>query len=58
MSWKSNDWYRLVLEQTPFEPEATIRLIRVLRAQSHSTEADRLCRELTKRISIDRTCSG
>lgn len=55
---KAADWYRLVLEQTPFEPEATIRLIRVLRVQSHSTEADLLCRELTKRISIDRTCSG
>lgn len=49
-------WYRRVLEQTPFEPEATRRLAGLLRERGDIAEANNLCRELKTRIDALEDC--
>ncbi len=49
-------WYRRVLDQAPLEPEATIRLARILRARGAVSEADGLCKSLQTRVDKAAEC--
>jgi Flp pilus assembly protein TadD len=49
-------WYRRVLDQSPFEPEATTRLAKLLRQSGESAEADALCTALNARIGRFENC--
>ena len=50
-------WYRRVLKLIPFEPEATSKLVVILRLTGRNTEADSLCASLTQRIGLFEKCS-
>lgn len=50
-------WYRRVLEQAPLEPEATLRLIRVLRLSGAQSEATQLCDALNARVGEFEQCT-
>ncbi|MEN0044360.1 MAG: winged helix-turn-helix domain-containing protein [Pseudomonadota bacterium] len=43
-------WYRRALNDVPFEPEATVRLARLLAAAGERGEADALCAGLRERV--------
>ncbi|MEM6808963.1 MAG: winged helix-turn-helix domain-containing protein [Pseudomonadota bacterium] len=43
-------WYRRALNDVPFEPEATVRLARLLAAAGERDEADALCAGLRERV--------
>lgn len=49
-------WYRRVLVQTPFEPEATVRLAGLLKSAGDAAEANRLCAALTEKIGAFEGC--
>ena len=49
-------WYRRVLGLVPYEPEATVRLARLLAASGQSQEAMSLCQALIARIGDARDC--
>ncbi|MEO1243256.1 MAG: winged helix-turn-helix domain-containing protein [Pseudomonadota bacterium] len=49
-------WYRRVLVQTPFEPEATVRLAGLLKRAGDAAEADRLCAALTEKVGAFEGC--
>ena len=49
-------WYRRVLDQTPLEPVATVRLAKLLRARGDADQAARLCRELSQRVGSREGC--
>ena len=43
-------WYRRALSQAPFEPEATVRLARLLAASGDAAQAETLCDALRERV--------
>jgi transcriptional activator of cad operon len=43
-------WYRRVLAEAPYEPEATVRLAQLLADSGDEAEARSLCRELSARV--------
>ncbi|MEM8983202.1 MAG: tetratricopeptide repeat protein [Pseudomonadota bacterium] len=43
-------WYRRTLAAAPYEPEATVRLARLLAAAGDATQAAELCRSLSERV--------
>ncbi|MEM8548775.1 MAG: tetratricopeptide repeat protein [Pseudomonadota bacterium] len=47
---EAESWYRQVLEQAPFEPEATVRLAQLLAAGGQPGEARILCAALENRV--------
>lgn len=49
-------WYRRALSQAPFEPEATVRLARLLAASGDTTEAAALCDGLRERVGVYPGC--
>ncbi len=49
-------WYRRALSQAPFEPEATVRLARLLAASGDTTEARALCDGLRERVGVYPGC--
>ncbi|GJL93554.1 winged helix-turn-helix domain-containing protein [Hyphococcus sp.] len=49
-------WYRRVLDQAPFEPEATTRLAKLLRQSGEAAEANALCTALNARIGRFEDC--
>lgn len=54
---QAQQWYRRVLTQVPFEPEATARLARLLAAGGDAIEARSLCQSLTLRVGPTPGCS-
>ena len=50
-------WYRRVLAEAPYEPEATVRLARLLAASGNAADARALCRTLTERVSNYTGCA-
>ena len=53
----AENWYRRVLEATPFEPEATTGLARMLRLRGAADKADELCDVLTRRVGAYPGCA-
>lgn len=49
-------WYRRVLDQAPLEPEATIRLARLLRQSGAGREAAALCAGLKAKVGTFEDC--
>jgi transcriptional activator of cad operon len=50
-------WYRRVLAEAPYEPEATARLAQLLARSGDAGEARALCRALTERIGTYPGCA-
>jgi len=50
-------WYRRVLAEAPYEPEATVRLAQLLADSGDEAEARLLCRELSARVGEYPGCS-
>ena len=50
-SAKAEQWYRRVLEKTPYEPNATSRLVSLLSMTDRTDEAKDLCAALREKVS-------
>ncbi|MEJ2275430.1 MAG: tetratricopeptide repeat protein, partial [Woeseiaceae bacterium] len=50
-------WYRRVLAEAPYEPEATVRLARLLAASGEEAEARSLCKALSDRVGTYPGCA-
>ncbi|MEM7083972.1 MAG: tetratricopeptide repeat protein [Pseudomonadota bacterium] len=50
-------WYRQVLAEAPFEPEATVRLAKLLAVRGAKGEARTLCRNLIERLGDFPACA-
>ncbi len=51
-------WYRRVLSQTPFQPEATSGLANLLMRSGNKVEAVRLCNDLRDRTGAKASCAS
>jgi transcriptional activator of cad operon len=49
-------WYRRVLDQVPLEPEATLRLAKLMRRLGDEAEATRLCNTLQEKVGMFDGC--
>ncbi|MEJ2299135.1 MAG: tetratricopeptide repeat protein, partial [Woeseiaceae bacterium] len=50
-------WYRRVLAEAPYEPEASVRLARLLAASGEEAEARSLCKALSDRVGTYPGCA-
>ncbi len=53
---KAERWYRRVLEQQPFDPNASIRLVHLLMQAKREQEANTLCVQLEQRLGANEEC--